>query len=113
MPTTAMSTAKPFLHKKTPVQIRRDIDTDRNRGEQSRANQWDLRDYVKRLFIRTSQPHRPDFSTLVEPSYSRLVRLVRMTGNGPVILPCGRERLQGEPLCSLVDEIPNSVLLVR
>lgn len=54
-----------------------------------------------------------DFRNLVEPSHSGLVWLVRMTGDGPVILPCGKERLQGEPLCTLVDEIPNPVLLVR
>ena len=54
-----------------------------------------------------------DFRNLVEPSHSGLAWLVRMTGDGPVILPCGKERLQGEPLCTLVDEIPNPVLLVR
>ena len=54
-----------------------------------------------------------DFRTLVEPSHSGLARLVRITGNGPVILPCGKQRLQGEPLCTLVDEIPNPVLRLR
>jgi hypothetical protein len=49
----------------------------------------------------------------VEPSHRGLAWLVRMTGDGPVILPCGKERLQGEPLCNLIDEIPNPVLLVR
>jgi nucleotide-binding universal stress UspA family protein len=54
-----------------------------------------------------------DFRTLVEPSHRGLAWLVRTIGDGPVILPCGKERLQGEPLCTLVDEIPNPVLLVR
>lgn len=54
-----------------------------------------------------------DFRVLVRPGHGSLAWLVRMTGTGPVILPCGRELLQGEPLCTLVDEIPNPVLLVR
>ena len=54
-----------------------------------------------------------DFRILVEPGHSELALLVRMTGDGPVILSCGRESLQGEPLCSLLDEISNPVLLVR
>jgi hypothetical protein len=30
-----------------------------------------------------------------------------------VMLPCGRKSLQRGPLCSLLDEIPHPVLLVR
>lgn len=54
-----------------------------------------------------------DFRASIRPSYSGLAWRVRTTGSGPVVLPCGKERLQGKPLCSLVDEIPNPVLLVR
>lgn len=50
---------------------------------------------------------------LLRPSHAGLAWLVRATGPGPVVLPCGRERLQGEKLCALVDSIPNQVLLVR
>lgn len=51
--------------------------------------------------------------TLVRPTPEGVAWLVRATGPGPVVLPCGRERLQGEPLCRLADAIPNPVLLVR
>jgi nucleotide-binding universal stress UspA family protein len=54
-----------------------------------------------------------DFRVMVRPTHSSLGWLVRATGNGPVILPCGRDRLEGEPLCRLVDDIPNPVLVVR
>jgi hypothetical protein len=38
---------------------------------------------------------------------------VREVDAGPVVLPCGSERLEGETLCSLMDEISNPLLLVR
>ncbi|MFZ7127654.1 MAG: universal stress protein [Desulfobacterales bacterium] len=54
-----------------------------------------------------------DSHILIRPDRARIAWLVRMSGRGPVILPCGKERLQGEQLCSLLDEIPNPILLVR
>jgi nucleotide-binding universal stress UspA family protein len=54
-----------------------------------------------------------DFRVRVRPGHKDLIWQVRTVGDGAVLLPCGRERLQGETLCSLVDEIPNPVLLVR
>jgi hypothetical protein len=79
---------------------------------ESRSESHDLRAESSRLLSGLSIA--ADFRILVEPNHSELVWLVRMTtGDGPVILPCGRESLQGEPLCGLVGEIPNPVLLVR
>jgi nucleotide-binding universal stress UspA family protein len=54
-----------------------------------------------------------EFRTLVQPTHSRLVWLLQMMSSGPVVLPCGRELMEGEPLCTLVDQVPNPVLLVR
>jgi nucleotide-binding universal stress UspA family protein len=78
---------------------------------ESRNESRDLYDEARRRIA--GYAVTADFRRLLRPSHSGLAWLVRMTANGPVILPCGRERLQGEPLCSLVDEIPNPVLLVR
>jgi len=78
---------------------------------ESRSGAHDLRAESSRLL--TGFSIATDFRILVDPRHNELAWLVRMTGEGPVILPCGRESLQGEPLCSLLDEIPNPVLLVR
>lgn len=78
---------------------------------ESRSESRDLQDDTARLL--SGYDITADFRTVVQPSYGGLAWLVRITGIGPVILPCGKERLQGEPLCSLVEEITNPVLLVR
>lgn len=54
-----------------------------------------------------------DFRLLVNPSLTRLTWLIQTQGLGPVVLPCSGSLLQGEGLCSLVNEISNPVLLVR
>lgn len=58
-------------------------------------------------------PVSADFRLRVRPGPKDLVWQIRTIGAGAVLLPCGRERLQGETLCSLVDEITNPVLLLR
>jgi hypothetical protein len=65
---------------------------------------------LRRLY---GSPVTVDFRVRVRPGHKDLVWQVRTVGAGAVLLPCGRERLQGEIRCSLVDEIPNPVLLVR
>ncbi len=65
---------------------------------ESRSESRDLKADSSRLLSGFSIA--ADFRTFVEPSHRGLAWLVRMTGDGPVILPCGKERLQGEPLCT-------------
>ena len=55
----------------------------------------------------------PEIRALLQPSHQALAWMVRLSGEGPVVLPCGKKRLEGEKLCSLVDAIPNPVLVVR
>jgi nucleotide-binding universal stress UspA family protein len=54
-----------------------------------------------------------DFRLLIKPTTGGLLQLVQRETTGPVVIPCGLERLQGERLCALIDEVPNPVLLVR
>lgn len=78
---------------------------------ESREESVELRDEARRQLAGRSLD--PDFRVLLRPDHAGLAWLVKMTGSGPVVLPCGRKRLQGEPLCTLVEDIPNPVLLVR
>ena len=77
----------------------------------SRGEAGDLSDEARRRLA--GRPLQLEFRIRVQPSYKGLAWLVRMAGAGPVVFPCGSEILEGEPLCALVDEIPNPVLLVR
>lgn len=54
-----------------------------------------------------------DFWVLINPTLSRLVQIVRMQGNGPLVLALGQGSLDAEGLCVLISEVPNPVLLVR
>jgi nucleotide-binding universal stress UspA family protein len=78
---------------------------------ESRAESNDLHAEAVRLLADAAV--KADFRVLVRPTHNGLVWLVRAVGGGPVVLPCGKERLQGETLCSLMDEISNPLLLVR
>jgi nucleotide-binding universal stress UspA family protein len=53
------------------------------------------------------------FRPVVRPSLSDLALKIQLAGKGPVVLPCSLDWLDGEKLCSLVDEIANPVLLIR
>jgi len=53
------------------------------------------------------------FRTLVRPDYQNLSSMLRSEKAGPVVLPCDRNKVTGEYLCSLVDEITNPILLVK
>jgi nucleotide-binding universal stress UspA family protein len=55
-----------------------------------------------------------DFRLVINPSIEKLAWLVQIRGKGgPLVLPCGGNLLEGEGLCSLVNEVSNPVLLVR
>jgi len=54
-----------------------------------------------------------DFRLLVRPTSAGILQLIGRETSGPVVIPCGLERLEGERLCALVDEMVNPVLLVR
>jgi hypothetical protein len=54
-----------------------------------------------------------DFRLLIQPSLAGLNQLIRMETDGPVVIPCEKEPLDGEQLCTLVDELANPVLLIR
>ncbi|MBI4774437.1 MAG: universal stress protein [Deltaproteobacteria bacterium] len=54
-----------------------------------------------------------DIRLLINPSLEGLAEVVRMQSAGPVVIPCGPRLLQNEALCSLVNEIPNPVLILR
>jgi nucleotide-binding universal stress UspA family protein len=56
---------------------------------------------------------RTEIRILIDPSLPDLTHLVRMETIGPIVLPCGRENLQGEALCTIINNLPNPVLLVR
>jgi len=73
---------------------------------------------ARELQLRVMQwlrPHRlgADFRLLVRPSLNGLATMIRMESSGPVVLPCDLAPLEGEQLCSLVDDLANPVLLVR
>jgi len=78
---------------------------------ESRAESRDLHAEAARQLESASVT--ADFRVLVRPTHNGLLWLVRAVGAGPVVLPCGRERLESETLCSLMDEISNPLLLVR
>jgi nucleotide-binding universal stress UspA family protein len=77
------------------------------------ANKEEIRTLHDQALQELAGSGEAQFSTLVQPTHSRLVWLLQMMSSGPVILPCGRDLMEGEPLCTLVDEVPNPVLLVR
>jgi len=54
-----------------------------------------------------------DIRLLINPSLEGLAEVVRMQSIGPVVIPCGPRLLQNEALCSLVNQIPNPVLILR
>jgi nucleotide-binding universal stress UspA family protein len=54
-----------------------------------------------------------DVHVIRRPTPAGLAWLVRMSGSGPVVLPCGEGGLEEMSLCALIEEIPNPVLLVR
>ena len=60
-----------------------------------------------------AQEIKARFFTIISPSPADLVRRIQRTTPGPVVLPCLEEWFGGEALCGLIDEIANSVLLVR
>lgn len=53
------------------------------------------------------------FCALISPTMAELVRRIQRETRGPVVLPYLEKWFGGESLCCLVDEISNSVLLVR
>lgn len=79
------------------------------------ADDVDSAQKLKEEALERLRDHRlqVEFRLLINPSLSRLARLVQTEGPGPVVLPCGKGRLQGEAICSLINEVPNPVLLVR
>lgn len=54
-----------------------------------------------------------DFRLLVQPTTAGILKLVQQETIGPLVIPCGLERLEGEQLCALIEEVSNPVLLVR
>ncbi len=55
-----------------------------------------------------------DLRRLINPSLKRLIMAVQRKSISPVVIPCGeRDVLQGEALCSIINEINNPVLVVR
>jgi nucleotide-binding universal stress UspA family protein len=51
---------------------------------------------------------------MINPSLEKLAMAVRMDRFSPLIVPCGRKHvLEGDALCSLVNEVANPVLVVR
>jgi hypothetical protein len=54
-----------------------------------------------------------NFRIAINPSLNSLAWLVQTHVSGPLILPCSENLLQGEGLCSLVNEVSNPVLLIR
>ncbi len=53
------------------------------------------------------------FRTLVRPDFKNLSWMLKSEDAGPVVLPCDQQRVTGEHLCALVEEIANPVLLVK
>ncbi len=51
--------------------------------------------------------------TLIEPNLKKLARALQMESGGAVVIPCDNHVLGGEDLCTLMEEIPNPVLVVR
>ncbi|MEJ2111105.1 MAG: universal stress protein [Acidobacteriota bacterium] len=54
-----------------------------------------------------------DFHFLKNPGYTTLLWAVKLYVKGPLVFPCGENLPRGDALCSIVNEIPNPVLLVR
>lgn len=78
---------------------------------ESREEAADLREEV--LQHLSGFAVEPEIRVLLQPSHQALAWMVRLSGEGPVVLPCGKKRLEGEKLCSLVDAVSNPVLIVR
>ena len=53
------------------------------------------------------------FRAMVRPGLVNLSHMLQREMAGPVVIPCDPELITGERLCSLIDEIPNPVLLVK
>jgi len=75
--------------------------------EEARRLQVEALDRLQRLDLGA------DFRLLVRPSIGGLLQMLHRETTGPVVIPCGLERLEGERLCALVDDMTNPVLLVR
>ncbi|HHP7236739.1 MAG TPA: hypothetical protein ACFCUC_19065, partial [Desulfobacterales bacterium] len=75
--------------------------------EEARTLQMDTLERLQQLGLGA------DFRLLVKPTAGGLLQLVQRETTGPVVIPCGLERLQDEWICALIDEVPNPVLLVR
>jgi nucleotide-binding universal stress UspA family protein len=54
-----------------------------------------------------------DFHIAVNPSLNSLAWLVKIHARGPLVLSCSEKLLQGEELCSLVNEVSNPIFLIR
>jgi hypothetical protein len=50
---------------------------------------------------------------VLQPTISRLVQLIRSSGEGPLVVPCGRPLFKGESLQKLLTDLRNPVLLIR
>jgi len=51
--------------------------------------------------------------SLINPSVERLARMLALESGGPVVIPCDSQLIGEEAVCTLMNEIPNPVLVVR
>jgi hypothetical protein len=50
---------------------------------------------------------------VLQPTMSRLIQLIRSSGEGPLVVPCGRPLFKGESLQKLLTDLRNPALLIR